>query len=188
MADKPGCEITKANIVADGTDFGKSGQVVWDSSKAEQGCECHQLHLTGTAAAALQRQGQQRALQHANMSVWAGQMNNANNCMKAFSIRAAIVSRQPLHMMHHRTAYADESRECTIHKGYAASRKPLHQCTKQQVVRSCRQKIHSRCCRQTNVIVCVAPRGTIASARRRDQIEDADTEQLSLAMARSLQH
>lgn len=55
MADKPGCEITEAKIVADGTNLGKSWQVVWHSSKAEQGRKCQQLNPTGTAAAALQQ-------------------------------------------------------------------------------------------------------------------------------------
>jgi len=55
MADKCRCEITKADTVADGTDLGKSWQVVWHSSKAEQGCECQQLNPTGRAAATLQQ-------------------------------------------------------------------------------------------------------------------------------------
>ncbi len=154
MADKPGCETTEANIVADGTDFGKSWHVAWHSSKADQGCKCQQLNPTGTAAAALQQQGQQRALQHANMRACTGQITHADNCMKTVSLLAAVGSRQQSHMMHHILVYAEESRECTKHKKNASSRKPLHQYFKQQVVHSCRQ-----CCRQKNVITSVAPEG-----------------------------
>lgn len=95
--------------------------------------------------------------------------------MKTVSLLAATVSRQPLHMMHHRIGNAEESRECTIHKGYASSRKPVHQYTRLQVdlicrrycrqkihSRYCRQKIYSRYCRQKNVIARVACQGPTA--------------------------